>query len=230
MIRRRSRVAGGYAPESWPKRTQLQVHLAQRLFARLLRVHRETLEIRSGDPLSRTFASFGARSRIFPPWLIIHNPAAVSIGDDVHISQLVAIEPYMPPGRVGVHIGNRVMIGWGTRLVAYNGIEIGDDCAIGSAVNIVDSAHRWPEADDYTETHAIWQGPLTSGAGLRIERGAWIQDHCSIRNSGITIGAGAIVAANSVVTRDVEPETMVAGIPARRVPFDPVRPSSRPPG
>jgi acetyltransferase-like isoleucine patch superfamily enzyme len=49
-----------------------------------------------------------------------------------------------------------------------------------------------------------------------------IEDHCWIGANavilkGVTVGEGAVVAANSVVTKDVEPRTMVAGNPAQVV-------------
>jgi acetyltransferase-like isoleucine patch superfamily enzyme len=50
----------------------------------------------------------------------------------------------------------------------------------------------------------------------RIRRGAFIGVHCVVL-PGVTIGERAIVAAGSVVTRDVPPETTVAGVPARPI-------------
>ena len=49
---------------------------------------------------------------------------------------------------------------------------------------------------------------------IRIESGAWIGARSTIL-PGVTVGHGAVVAAGAVVTRDVEPNTLVAGVPAR---------------
>ena len=85
-------------------------------------------------------------------------------------------------------------------------------CAIGNNVAI------GPRAFLSTDHHDI--GPSTYRAG-RIERkpitigdGVWIGANALIL-PGLTIGAGSVVAAGAVVTRDVPPNTLVAGVPAR---------------
>jgi putative colanic acid biosynthesis acetyltransferase WcaF len=49
-----------------------------------------------------------------------------------------------------------------------------------------------------------------------VEDGAWLAARCTVL-PGVTVGANAIVAGGSVVTRDVEPATIVAGVPARKL-------------
>ncbi len=85
-------------------------------------------------------------------------------------------------------------------------ISIGDDCLIGPNVVIRD-------ADD----HQL--GPGGSGADVGavcIEDRVWIGTNVIILK-GVTIGTGSVVAAGSVVTRDVAPNTLVAGVPARPI-------------
>ena len=53
-------------------------------------------------------------------------------------------------------------------------------------------------------------------AGVRIERGSFIGASVTIL-AGVTIGSGSFVAAGSVVTEDVPPHTLVAGVPARAI-------------
>ena len=73
---------------------------------------------------------------------------------------------------------------------------------------------RYPRAtntDGSLQSEADWKVEPTL-----VKRGASIGSNVTII-CGVTIGEGAIVAARSVVTRDVEPYTVVAGVPARVV-------------
>ncbi|UWX80272.1 acyltransferase [Arthrobacter jinronghuae] len=56
----------------------------------------------------------------------------------------------------------------------------------------------------------------TSGGPIVIRDRAWISFRATIL-PGVVIGEGAVVAANSVVTKDVEPFTVVGGIPAKKI-------------
>jgi acetyltransferase-like isoleucine patch superfamily enzyme len=61
----------------------------------------------------------------------------------------------------------------------------------------------------------IWQQPCVQ-QDVRIGAGAWLGAKVIVL-PGVTIGDGAVVAAGAVVTRDVDPMTIVAGVPARLV-------------
>ena len=85
-------------------------------------------------------------------------------------------------------------------------ITIGDRVAIGHQVMILTTSHEIGPHDQ--RAAALETKPVIIGEG------AWLGARCTIL-PGVNIGAGAIVAAGAVVSRDVPPNTMVAGIPAR---------------
>ena len=57
---------------------------------------------------------------------------------------------------------------------------------------------------------------FTSSSAVRIEDYAWLCSHCIIL-PGVTIGKGAVVASGAVVTKDIEPWTVVGGVPAKPI-------------
>jgi acetyltransferase-like isoleucine patch superfamily enzyme len=189
--------------------------LLQRAFDRLERSRAEAMQIGYGDPLARRFAEFGRGSRIEYPRVALINPASIAIGRDVEVRSGVCIEAYSPPGQVVVRLGDRTVVGHNVRLVAYNGILVAEDCGIGHGVTIADTIHDWTEVLEGVPASG---SSFVEGPPLRIEQGAWIGNDCGIYR-GVTIGARAIIAPGSIVTRDVPPETMVSGNPARRVPY-----------
>jgi acetyltransferase-like isoleucine patch superfamily enzyme len=189
----------------------------QRGFHRLESLRHEALAIEAGDPLAAQFAAFGAGSRIASPRVALVNAGLVAIGRDVEIRSGICIEAYAPPGEVVVRIGDRTVVGHNARLVAVNGIHVAEDCGIGHGTTIADTIH---DPDEVLRGVPAAQASFVEGPPLRIEPGAWIGNNCGIYG-GVTIGARAIVAPLTVVTRDVPPETMVSGNPGRRVPYEP---------
>ena len=90
----------------------------------------------------------------------------------------------------GVHIGAHVMIAPGCCIVAFDH---------GSELNSIPMIHQ-----------PLVESPIV------IKDDVWIAANCTIRR-GVTIGEGAIIGANSVVTKDVEPYTIVGGVPAKLI-------------
>ncbi len=85
-------------------------------------------------------------------------------------------------------------------------IRIGDRVRIGHNVSLLTVDHE--VGADYMRSGVTKYGPIEIGDG------AWIASHVMVL-PGVRIGAGAIVAAGSVVTRDVPDNTLVLGVPAR---------------
>lgn len=92
------------------------------------------------------------------------------------------------------------------------GVQIADEVFVGHGVMFTNDLYpRAANADGSLQTDADWEVIET-----RVARGASIGSNATIL-AGITIGEGAMVGAGAVVTRDVPPFAIVAGVPARVV-------------
>ncbi|HOD06180.1 MAG TPA: acyltransferase [Anaerolineaceae bacterium] len=139
----------------------------------------------------------GANVRIYA----FVNLYGCQIGDDSRIGTFVEIQK-------GVSVGQRVKISSHTFIC--EGVTIEDDVFIGHGVMFIND--KYPHASTAAgqpQTEADWTCTPT-----RVERGASIGSNATIL-CGVTIGAGAMVGAGSVVTHDVPPGAVVAGVPAR---------------
>ena len=128
-----------------------------------------------------------------------------------------------------IEIGDRVFIGGGTNLISVNKVEIGNDVLIAWDVFIYDhNAHslNWETRVKDVELAWLKYNKMETGfekewdkvrsENIKICDKAWI-GFGSLIMKGVTIGEGAIVGAKSVVTKDVEAWTVVAGNPAKVV-------------
>jgi acetyltransferase-like isoleucine patch superfamily enzyme len=117
-----------------------------------------------------------------------------------------------------IKVGNNSFVG-GTHLVCAERIEIGDDVLIAWGGTIVDhDSHSplWSERQQDVRDTFAGRKDWSKVRILPVVIGnrAWIGFNVTILR-GVTIGEGAVVGACSVVTKDVEPYTVVAGNPAR---------------
>lgn len=101
-----------------------------------------------------------------------------------------------------VRIGRGVVVMPGCLMMSAGGITIDDGAMIAANVQLISNNH------DLYERHVITCKPVHIG------RNAWIGAGATIL-PGVTVGDNAVVGAASVVTRDVAPDTIVAGNPAR---------------
>jgi len=105
----------------------------------------------------------------------------------------------------GLRIGNRVFINRSCYFDLSAPIHLGDNVVVGHHTTFVTADHD----DGEPERRA---GPVKPRS-IVVENGAWIGCGCIIL-PGVTIGRGSIVAAGSLVRKDVPPNTKVAGVPA----------------
>jgi acetyltransferase-like isoleucine patch superfamily enzyme len=148
------------------------------------------------------------------------NPHVI-VGTGCSIQGNVAL--YASEGRE-IRIGNSVRL---YRNAEMNGpLTIGDDCFINRdlyarrGTTIGNKVFFGPFVRLITDTHDIGGPERRAGRNrwpeIRIEDGCWIGAGATILG-GVTVGRGAIVAAGALVNRDVPPNAIVAGVPARVV-------------
>ena len=130
---------------------------------------------------------------------------ALSCGElvDVH-SQCNIMHPS------SLTLGSRISIHPTCYIDATGGLSIGDDVSIAHQTTILSTTHTWGNPDVAIRDQEVLLKPT------QIENNVWIGAGCRIR-AGVNIGANSIVAAGAVVTRNVPPGSIVAGIPARPV-------------
>ena len=122
------------------------------------------------------------------------------IGDDVKIGTFVEIQK-------GAKIGNRCKIS--SHTFVCEGVTLEDEVFVGHNVTFTNDRHPRATANGALQTEADWVCLPTL-----VKRGASIGSGVVLL-CGITIGENALIGAGSVVTRDVPPNTVVAGNPAR---------------
>lgn len=111
-----------------------------------------------------------------------------------------------------IYIGSKCVFGEYNHITSINCIKIGDGVLTGRWVTITDNSHGDSSLESLkvlpVERRLISKGPVLIGNNV------WIGDKVTIL-PGVEIGEGAVIAANSVVTKDVQPYSVVAGVPAR---------------
>lgn len=125
-----------------------------------------------------------------------------------------------------INVGDRTFIGGG-KFICINSINIGDDVMISWGCTIMDNNAHALSSEKRKNDVLDWKRGLEEGeigkyknwshvdnAPINIRNNAWIGFN-SIILKGVTIGTGAVVAAGSVVTKDVPDFGVVAGNPAK---------------
>jgi maltose O-acetyltransferase len=136
----------------------------------------------------------GERTAVFGP-MSIRNEGAIRIGAGVTFSRgMIATELVAHPG-AALEIGDECVFNYAVSIEAHASVSIGKRCMLASFVRLCDAGQAGV-------------APIVVGDDVWIAHGAIIEP-------GVTIGEGSVVAAGSVVTRDVPPRSIAAGNPAR---------------
>jgi acetyltransferase-like isoleucine patch superfamily enzyme len=126
-----------------------------------------------------------------------------TIGDDTKIGTFVEIQKH-------AHIGARCKIS--SHSFICEGVTIEDECFVGHHVCFTNDLYpRATSQSGGLQTEDDWKVVPTL-----VKRGASIGSGAIIL-AGVTIGQRAIVGAGAVITKDVAPDTIVAGVPARMI-------------
>jgi acetyltransferase-like isoleucine patch superfamily enzyme len=163
------------------------------------------LSVLNGRIRLRRATAVGKRTRVHGAPRIV-NDGTLVIGDRVRLESVVSTLEIvvLPGGRM--EIGDNVFINFGSSLVAGNHVKIGNDCLIGTHVMVMDCDFHRIEDKAYD----------TTGVPVVIEDRVWLGNRSMVLK-GVTVGHDAVVAAGSILTHDVPPRTVVAGVPARVV-------------
>jgi acetyltransferase-like isoleucine patch superfamily enzyme len=162
------------------------------------------------DILLRDGASYGAISIgdnvAFggKAYIRMRSEGSMAIGSDIRIGTEVWL---VTAKSAHLSIGNHTALGSYGIYNGGHGIQIGENSMLAGFVYLNSS------------NHAMARGSLIrtqghTGSPIRVGNDVWVGGHVSI-TSGVTVADGAVVGVGSVVTRDVPPYAIVAGVPAR---------------
>jgi acetyltransferase-like isoleucine patch superfamily enzyme len=105
-------------------------------------------------------------------------------------------------------LGDKSVLARGVSVNCYLDVEIGDSALIADHVYISDFDHKFAEVDTAIKDQGI------AKSRVRIDRDVWLGTKVTVCR-GVHIGAGTVVGANAVVTRDLPARSVAVGVPAR---------------
>lgn len=136
---------------------------------------------------------------------ILEKRSMIKLDEYSEIKEYVIIKTFENP----VTIGKYSQINPFTVIYGASGVYIGDYVMIAPHCMIVAGNHNHNQLSEPMRTaKSISKGPI------KIEDDVWIGANCTILE-GVTIGKGAVIGANSLVNKNVEPYTVVGGVPAK---------------
>jgi acetyltransferase-like isoleucine patch superfamily enzyme len=155
----------------------------------------------------RDAAKLGSRCRVWGS-PIVRNNGTLLIGNKVRlVSTLAPIELSVDAGAT-LDIGDDVYINYGCSIGATQSIKIGAHSNIGGHVTILDNDFHRLEPERRQE--------VPPSAPVVLEENVWLGLRVIVLR-GVTIGRDSVVGAGSVVSRDIPPRSLAAGVPAKVV-------------
>ncbi len=130
-------------------------------------------------------------------------------GAKIHPSVFIYPGVWVAPGR-NLTIGREVDLAKDVLIQSAGGVSIGDRTLVGYGTKILSTDHTIPPIGQPFPVSGDKPGRIT------IEHDVWIGANVVI-TSGVRIGTGSVIAAGSVVTKDVPPNSVVGGVPAKQI-------------
>ena len=115
---------------------------------------------------------------------------------------------------VNVHVDKDCFVNYNCTFLDISPITFGDGVWIGANVTLATPLHPFLVEERLPADYPDGRHDLEYSAPITIKDGCWICSSATICG-GVTIGENSIVAAGAVVNRDVPPNSIVAGVPAR---------------
>ena len=153
----------------------------------------------------RDATSVGARARLWGR-PVVYSSGEMHIGERaLLVSTIVPLEIHAgPEGKL--EIGERAYINYGCSISASKHVKIGAYCSIGTYCMLIDNDFHMLEADK--------RDIRPPSQPIILEDNVWLGGRVIVLR-GVTIGKNSVVAAGSVVTKDIPPNMIAAGVPAK---------------
>jgi len=139
--------------------------------------------------------------------VLVFKPERISLGSNIYIGHHAILRGY---DRAEMVIGSNTWIGQACYLNSAGGLVIGSEVGIGPCVKVMTSRHGEEGREVPVLACDLEFAPVRIEDGSDIGLGAIILP-------GVTVGRGSIVGAGAVVSRNVDPFSIVAGVPARKL-------------
>jgi acetyltransferase-like isoleucine patch superfamily enzyme len=180
-------------------------------------IWRDLQDVAARGYFRRAVGRVGSNCVVHDPCHLL-NPQCVTIGENFFAfggTRIEAVDSWASQlFSPRILIGDRVQLNYDVHIGAIGTLIIGNDVLIGSRVLITDHSHGRTDPASL-QTKGLLR-PLISKGPTVIEDNVWIGEGACILD-GVRVGRNSVVGANAVVTRDVPPDTVVVGVPARHV-------------
>jgi acetyltransferase-like isoleucine patch superfamily enzyme len=152
------------------------------------------------------------RRGAFARWPLHGNVLEALREQRLQIGEHVLFEPGVwltAPDGARIRIGQGTFLNLGVMIASAGVVEVGEHCMFANGCFITDADHRF----DDPKRPVPWQG-FTSKGPTRVGDNVWCGAHVVI-TGGVTVGERCVIGANSVVTQDIPPFSIAAGVPAK---------------